>query len=457
LLLTRASALADYYDFPTDGRGEVVYRALRGPEYLRAMRRLIEDLGVTVLDHSPALELLQHADGAVAGARGVRRREHRDWTVRAGAVVLATGGCGFRAHAVGAASNTGDGLLMAAEVGAELSGMEFSAMFGPAPAHTNMTRSMSFTFANYTDASGAIPVQLTTMAPDLAAALMRGPVYAQFDRMPTHFREHLKFIQPAFLVGFSRLGIDPFNERFEITLRGEGTIRGVGGIRLRSAATSVGIRGLYAADGKIRERVATAEEAAKLIEALPAAGSSGALSWEAVLEIRASAESAVALSRRLGVSDALVGKVRRGELYKSPGSRRSAVASDRPGWALAFYTGMRRSEIGRAQWPHVFWDADEIMVAASKSDAGEGRRVPMVGPLKKILREDWIRRGQPASGPIVVRSVDSGKWQARADTAWKKARLARVTLRCRRRDSNPRHADYDSHPRSARGPANTGD
>jgi hypothetical protein len=31
---------------------------------------------------------------------------------------------------------------------------------------------------------------------------------------------------------------------------------------------------------------------------------------------------------------------------------------------------------------HVFWDADEITVAQSKSDAGEGRRVPMVGPLK---------------------------------------------------------------------------
>jgi hypothetical protein len=36
------------------------------------------------------------------------------------------------------------------------------------------------------------------------------------------------------------------------------------------------------------ERVATAEEAAKLIEALRAAGGSGALSWDAVLEIRAS-------------------------------------------------------------------------------------------------------------------------------------------------------------------------
>ena len=47
---------------------------------------------------------------------------------------------------------------------------------------------------------------------------------------------------------------------------------------------------------------------------------------------------------------------------------------------------MRRSEIGRAQWPHVFWEADEIMVAKSKSDAGEGRRVPMVGPLKIDVR-----------------------------------------------------------------------
>ena len=181
-------------------------------------------------------------------------------------------------------------------------------------------------------------------------------------------------------------------------------------------------------DGKVRERVATAEEAAKLIEALPAVDTAGALSWEAVLEIRASSESAGALARRFGCSDGLIGKVRRGELYKMRGGGRSIETGDRAGWALAFYTGMRRSEIGRAQWPHVFWDADEIMVAASKSDAGEGRRVPMVGPLKKILREEWMRQGRPPTGRIVIRSVLSGKWQGRADRAWKKSRLARVTL-----------------------------
>ncbi len=181
-------------------------------------------------------------------------------------------------------------------------------------------------------------------------------------------------------------------------------------------------------DGQVRERVATAEEAARLIEALPAVDSAGSLSWEAVVEIRASGESAVALARRFGVSHALVGKVRRGELYKTQEGRRSRETGDRAGWALAFYTGMRRGEVARAQWQHVFWEADEIMVAGSKSDAGEGRRVPMVGPLKRILREEWMRVGRPATGPIVTRSVASGKWQARADKAWEAAGLARVTL-----------------------------
>jgi integrase len=137
---------------------------------------------------------------------------------------------------------------------------------------------------------------------------------------------------------------------------------------------------------------------------------------------------AAALARRLGVSDSLIGKVRRGELYKTRESCRAQESSDRAGWALAFYTGMRRSEIGRAQWPHVFWDADEIMVAASKSEAGEGRRIPMVGPLKTLLRQEWMRQGQPSSGPIITRSVLSGKWQARADEVWKEAKLNRITL-----------------------------
>ena len=79
---------------------------------------------------------------------------------------------------------------------------------------------------------------------------------------------------------------------------------------------------------------------------------------------------AVALARRFGVSDALVGKVRRGELYKTPEGRRSRETGDRAGWGLAFYTGMRRAEIGRTQWQHVFWEADEIIVARARATPG---------------------------------------------------------------------------------------
>jgi site-specific recombinase XerD len=39
-----------------------------------------------------------------------------------------------------------------------------------------------------------------------------------------------------------------------------------------------------------------------------------------------------------------------------------------------------------------------------------------------------MRAGRPATGPIVTRSVASGKWQARADQTWETAGLARVTL-----------------------------
>jgi integrase len=181
-------------------------------------------------------------------------------------------------------------------------------------------------------------------------------------------------------------------------------------------------------DGKPRERVATRGEAARLVGAIPAVDLAGALSWDAVVHIRVSNESGVALARRFGVSDGLIGKVRRGELYKTRESCRAQESSDRAGWGLAFYTGMRRMEIARARWPLVFWDADEVMVAASKSEAGEGRRIPMVGPLKRILREEWLRQGRPTKGSIVTRSVYSGKWQARADAVWSRAQLERITL-----------------------------
>ncbi|MFD0365563.1 FAD-dependent oxidoreductase [Nocardia sp. GCM10030253] len=105
-----------------------------GASYLRRMRRSVLDAGVRILDHHPALQLLVDRDGVAAGATGVQQHNRfRGWTVRAGAVVVATGGCAFLSGGAGTDVDTGDGLLLAAEAGAQLSGMEFSSAYGLEP------------------------------------------------------------------------------------------------------------------------------------------------------------------------------------------------------------------------------------------------------------------------------------------------------------------------------------
>ena len=104
---------------------------LDGRRYLAALRRELIRAGVAVLDHHQALYLLVDAEGVVCGAGGVQSRDRfRGWTIRAGGVVLATGGCAFLSGGAGTEVATGEGLLMAAEAGGELSGMEFSGAYG---------------------------------------------------------------------------------------------------------------------------------------------------------------------------------------------------------------------------------------------------------------------------------------------------------------------------------------
>jgi succinate dehydrogenase/fumarate reductase flavoprotein subunit len=253
--------IAGYYDFSTDDSGAVHYRSLRGPEYMRAMRRLAEDSGVRIFDQSPARELMLHSDGSAAGARGLQRQQGRAWRARAGAVVLATGGCAFMSRLLGSQTNTGDGYLMAAEAGAELSGMEFCSYHTVSPIFSTMTRSMSYAFATYFDAGGReLPVpQGPESTPALARALLNGPVFCHLGRMPQDIRAVLPQISPNFMLPFVRKRIDPFNEKFEVTLRGEGTVRGTGGLRVVSDDCGTSVQGLFAAgDAATREHVAGA-------------------------------------------------------------------------------------------------------------------------------------------------------------------------------------------------------
>jgi len=253
--------LEGLYKFSKDEKGVTQYRALRGPEYMRALRQQSENLGVRIVDHCPALELLQRPDGTIGGAQGIRRQAGGRWRVNAGAVVLATGGTSFLSRLLGSHTNTGDGYLMAAEAGADLSGMEFTNYYTVAAKGSTMTRSMSYAFATYYDEDGnviPIPAGPDTTRP-LAAAMLKGRVFCDLHRTPEDIRAKVPIISPNFLLPFHRWGLDPYTQRFEVTLHGEGTIRGIGGLRITGENCETSVPGLYAAgDAATRELVAGA-------------------------------------------------------------------------------------------------------------------------------------------------------------------------------------------------------
>jgi len=243
--------LADWgYPFPLDEGGAQYRGSLQGPEYMRLMRRKVRRAGVTILDQSPALELLVDPDGVVTGAAGVHR-QHGDqrWEIRAGAVVLATGGCAFLSGALGLNVDTGDGALMAAEVGAELSGMEFSAQYAIAPAFGAQTKGLMYQFASYSTGDGTVLAVGRTPAGTVALqrAMLRTQVYAQLDRAEPGIRDAMRWSQPNFFLPFTKMGIDPFAQRFAVRPVLEGTVRGTGGLRVLDQGCATTVPGLYAA------------------------------------------------------------------------------------------------------------------------------------------------------------------------------------------------------------------
>jgi succinate dehydrogenase/fumarate reductase flavoprotein subunit len=241
------------YKFAVDDEGRRYRGALRGPDYMQILRRRLLKLGVKLLDHSPALQLLM-SEGVAAGARGIERRGGARWTVRSGAVVVATGGCAFMSKALGTYGLTGDGLLMGAEAGAVLSGMEFSGQYGISHRAATVTKNLIYDWATFTDEGGRA-LDGDDIFDVVARGLAIGPVYAIIDRATPHIQEGLRRGQPNILLALDRQGIDPFRQRFPITLRYEGTVRGVGGLRIDAhGATSA--PGLYAAgDAASREAV----------------------------------------------------------------------------------------------------------------------------------------------------------------------------------------------------------
>lgn len=256
---TNVNLLAEWgYPFPSDETGKPDRRSLQGPEYMRLMRKQIKRAGVTILDNSPALQLLVDEDGAVAGATGMNRQSEKKWQVRSLATIIATGGCAFLSKALGCNVLTGDGYLMAAEAGAEMSGMEFSNAYGISPAFSSVTKTLFYNWATFTYEDGTpIPGAGSQRGRSvIAKTLLNQPVYAILDQATEEMRVFMRSAQPNFFLPFDRAGIDPFTQRFPVTLRLEGTVRGTGGIRIVDETCATSVRGLYTAgDAATRELI----------------------------------------------------------------------------------------------------------------------------------------------------------------------------------------------------------
>jgi len=90
----------------------------------------------------------------------------------------------------------------------------------------------------------------------IAQTLQTQPVYARLDRADSEIRQWMRSAQPNFFLPFDRQGIDPFEQRFPVTLRLEGTVRGTGGLHVVDESCATSVEGLYAAgDAATRELI----------------------------------------------------------------------------------------------------------------------------------------------------------------------------------------------------------
>ncbi|MBF6267120.1 FAD-dependent oxidoreductase [Nocardia farcinica] len=252
-------AVEGRYPFPVDpDTGEQIRTGVQGPEYMRRMRAWLKRIGVRILDHSPALELLVDDAGVVRGAAGHQRQLGRDYRITAGAVVLATGGCAFLSRALGTNVDTGDGALMAAEVGARFSGMEFSNAYAIVPKGSTITKTAYYGYATFFHEDGRVLEGAGSQKGRsvIARALLHERVFAQIDRADDRVQAQMRLGQPNFFLQFDRRGIDPFRQRFEIDMLAEGTVRGTGGIDVVDDDCATTVPGLFAAgDAATRERI----------------------------------------------------------------------------------------------------------------------------------------------------------------------------------------------------------
>ena len=114
-----------------------------GHALMKTLRDNCQELGVNILTHTPGKKILRNAQGKISGV--VAESKEGEITISTGCVIIATGGYGNNKEMLkkywpnynenytydGPPSNTGDGIIMATEIGAATAGMGALNLHGP--------------------------------------------------------------------------------------------------------------------------------------------------------------------------------------------------------------------------------------------------------------------------------------------------------------------------------------
>jgi integrase len=96
-----------------------------------------------------------------------------------------------------------------------------------------------------------------------------------------------------------------------------------------------------------------------------------------------------------------------------PRDQREALRDSVP-YALAGYASARHQEIQILDWKDVDFKLDAIELAADeegRKPGGSWRIVPMVAPLRAVMREEWLAQGRPKIGRVCPprRNIKTGR------------------------------------------------
>jgi len=223
------------------------------------LRRKASEAGADLVERVMVTHLVMH-DGRVVGALGLHTRTGELYLFTARAVVLAAGGCGFKAFFIGHHNLTGEAHAMAYEVGAWLRNLDqamsnstareldihgLSHMVGSGGRFLNRDgEEFMLRYDPEVGSRARLTKLVIGMAKEVDAG--RGPIYMDLTGVTPEDQAMLRRILPEGFRAFERMGIDPFKQRIEWMPAFEGTLAHGGGVHIDTECAST-LPGLYAA------------------------------------------------------------------------------------------------------------------------------------------------------------------------------------------------------------------